>query len=118
MRERGQAHVTAFNRRHPGTGTRWKGRLKSSLVDSGRYLLTTYRYIEIKPRKSRLNFLRPGLPTRINPCLESINLIFHTKVYIDGKQSLGNHDSSIDAYWRKYKLVEVFLWPVRERGRY
>ena len=31
------------------TGTLWEGRYKSSLVDSERYVLTCYRYIELNP---------------------------------------------------------------------
>lgn len=49
MRQLGQAYVTAFNRRHRRTGTLWEGRFKSCLVDSDRYLLTAYRYIELNP---------------------------------------------------------------------
>lgn len=48
-RQLGQAYVTAFNRRHRRTGTLWEGRFKSCLVDSDRYLLTAYRYIQLNP---------------------------------------------------------------------
>ena len=47
MRQIGQNYVSTFNRRHRRTGTLWEGRFKSCLVDSDRYLLTVYRYIEL-----------------------------------------------------------------------
>lgn len=49
MRNVGQCYVQAFNRRHRRSGTLWQGRFKSCLVDSERYLLTVYRYIELNP---------------------------------------------------------------------
>lgn len=54
MRQLGQAYVTAFNRRHRRSGTLWEGRFKSCLVDSGRYLLTAYRYIELNPVRAAM----------------------------------------------------------------
>ena len=45
----GQCHAQAFNRRHGRSGTLWQGRFKSCLVESERYLLTVYRYIELNP---------------------------------------------------------------------
>ncbi|WP_333909505.1 transposase [Pseudoxanthomonas sp. JBR18] len=47
MRQIGQSYVPAFNRKHRRTGTPWKGRFKSCLVDSEAYVLTVYRYIEL-----------------------------------------------------------------------
>lgn len=49
LRNLGQCYVQAFNRRHRRTGTLWEGRFKSCLVDSDRYLLAVYRYIELNP---------------------------------------------------------------------
>jgi putative transposase len=54
MRQLGQAYVTGFNRRHRRTGTLWEGRFKSCLVDSDRYLLTAYRYIELNPVRAAM----------------------------------------------------------------
>jgi len=36
------------------SGTLWGGRFKSSLVESERYLLTLYRYIELNPVRARM----------------------------------------------------------------
>ena len=49
MRVLGQSYVQAFNARHGRCGTLWQGRFKSCLVDSDRYLLTVWRYIELNP---------------------------------------------------------------------
>lgn len=49
MRELGQRYVPYFNRRHGRTGTLWEGRFRSCLVDSPRYVLGCYRYIELNP---------------------------------------------------------------------
>jgi REP element-mobilizing transposase RayT len=47
-------YVQTFNRRHGRTGTLWEGRYKSCLVDSERYLLTVYRYIELNPVRAAM----------------------------------------------------------------
>ena len=39
---------------HHRTGTLWEGRFKSSIVDSERYLLTCYRYIEMNPVRAAM----------------------------------------------------------------
>ena len=54
LRRLAQCHVQSVNRRHRRTGTLWEGRFKSCLVDSDRYLLTVYRYIELNPVRARM----------------------------------------------------------------
>ena len=49
MRDLGQRYVQYFNRRHGRSGTLWEGRYRSCLVDSARYVLGCYRYIEMNP---------------------------------------------------------------------
>lgn len=49
MRNFGQCYVQAFNKRHRRSGTLWQGRFKSCLVDTDRYLMTVYLYIELNP---------------------------------------------------------------------
>jgi len=49
MQSLGRRYVRRFNSRHDRTGTLWEGRFKSSLVDSERYVLACYRYIELNP---------------------------------------------------------------------
>jgi putative transposase len=43
-----------FNRQYKRTGTLWEGRFRSCLVDSARYVLACYRYIECNPVEARM----------------------------------------------------------------
>ena len=45
----GRRYVQHFNKRHARSGTLWEDRFKSSLINSERYLLEVYRYIELNP---------------------------------------------------------------------
>ena len=49
MQSLGRRYVQYFNRRYRRTGTLWEGRYKATLLDTDRYLLTCYRYIELNP---------------------------------------------------------------------
>ena len=49
MRYLGSCYVQYVNYTYKRSGTLWEGRYKSSLIDSERYLLTCYRYIELNP---------------------------------------------------------------------
>ena len=49
MRNLGQRYVQYFNRRYDRSGTLWEGRFRSCIVDSARYVLACYRYIERNP---------------------------------------------------------------------
>jgi putative transposase len=45
----GREYVQAINRMYDRTGPLWQGRYKASLIESERYLLACYRYIELNP---------------------------------------------------------------------
>ncbi len=49
MQMLGRYYVQYFNNTCQRTGTLWEGRYKATLIDSERYLLTCYRYIELNP---------------------------------------------------------------------
>lgn len=49
MQTLGRKYVRGVNDAIGRTGTLWEGRYKASLVDSERYLLACYRYIELNP---------------------------------------------------------------------
>ncbi|HET7313254.1 transposase [Salinisphaera sp.] len=53
MQSIGRSYVQYVNRRQQRTGTLWEGRYKASPVESERYLLTCYRYIELNPVRAR-----------------------------------------------------------------
>src|SRR5574337_70831 len=50
----GRRYVGYFNATYRRSGTLWEGRYKSCLVDSERYLLTCYRYIELNPVRAAM----------------------------------------------------------------
>lgn len=54
MQAIGRRYVARFNARYRRTGTLWEGRFKSALVDSERYVLTCYRYIELNPVRAAM----------------------------------------------------------------
>ncbi len=45
----GSRYAQYINKRYRRTGTLWEGRHRSSLVQSEKYLLTCYSYIELNP---------------------------------------------------------------------
>jgi len=49
MRDLGQRYVQYVNRTYGRTGTLWEGRFRSCVVESARYVLACYRYIELNP---------------------------------------------------------------------
>jgi putative transposase len=49
MQSIGRMYVRYYNYTYQRSGTLWEGRFKSSLVQSERYLLELYRYIELNP---------------------------------------------------------------------
>lgn len=50
----GRRYVQYFNFTQKRTGTLWEGRYKATLIDSERYLLTCYRYIELNPVRANM----------------------------------------------------------------
>ena len=50
----GRYYVQYFNKVYERTGTLWEGRFKSALIDSERYLLTCYRYVELNPVRANM----------------------------------------------------------------
>jgi len=54
MRDINQRFVQQVNRNQRRCGSSWQGRFKSCIVDSGSYLLTCQRYIELNPVRARM----------------------------------------------------------------
>lgn len=54
MQSLGVRYVHYFNRRHQRTGTLWDGRYWANIVDTDRYLVACYRYIELNPVRASL----------------------------------------------------------------
>ena len=54
MQSVGRRYVPYFNYSYKRSGTLWEGRFKSCLVQSERYLLECYRYIELNPVRANM----------------------------------------------------------------
>lgn len=54
MQSLGRRYVRFFNDRYGRTGTLWEGRYRATVIETERYLLTCYRYIELNPVRARL----------------------------------------------------------------
>lgn len=54
MQSLGRRYVSYINATYKRSGTLWEGRYKSCLVDSDRYVLTCYRYIELNPVRAAM----------------------------------------------------------------
>lgn len=54
MQSLGRRYVQYVNHRYKRSGTLWGGRYKSSLIDSEAFLLSCYRYVELRPLEQGL----------------------------------------------------------------
>lgn len=54
MKHLGQRYVQYVNRTYRRTGSLWEGRFRSSLVQTERYVLGCYRYIEMNPVRASM----------------------------------------------------------------
>ena len=54
MQTLGRRYVRTINHTYRRSGTLWEGRYHASLVQSERYLLTCYRYIELNPVRANI----------------------------------------------------------------
>jgi putative transposase len=54
MKGVGQRYVQYINRAYSRSGSLWEGRYRSCLVESERYLLCCYRYIEMNPVRAKM----------------------------------------------------------------
>jgi putative transposase len=62
MHDLGRRYVPYFNRQHDRTGTLWEGRFRSCIVESARYVLACYRYIELNPVRAAMVDHPAGYP--------------------------------------------------------
>lgn len=62
MQSLGPRYVQYVNRRIGRTGTMWEDRHFGSVVETDRYLLTCYRYVELNPVRAKLTDHPDGYP--------------------------------------------------------
>lgn len=85
MRDLGACYVRYFNRKHARTGTLWEGRFRSCLVESARYILACYRYIESNPVRAGMVDQPGGYPWSshaANVGLRADPLVTHNEAYL------------------------------------
>ncbi|MAD44749.1 MAG: transposase [Oceanospirillaceae bacterium] len=86
MQSLGRRYVQYINHRYQRSGTLWAGRYKSSVIDSEAYLLTCYRYVELKPMHEGLvegPELYPWSSFRHHTGREDNPLISDHKLYLE-----------------------------------
>jgi len=54
MQSLGRRYVQYFNYQYRRSGTLWEGRYKSCLVQTDKYLIEVYRYIELNPVRAKM----------------------------------------------------------------
>jgi putative transposase len=116
MQALGQRYVTYINKTYHQSGTLWDGRYKSSLVDSGQYLLNCMRYIELNPVRASL-VERPG---DYQWSSYHVNAQHLSSSFIEphpGYNSLGNTKEDCQATYRElfnHALENDVLQDIRE----
>lgn len=115
MRDLGQRYVPYFNRRHDRTGTLWEGRFRSCIVESARYALACYRYIELNPVRAHM----VGRPDDYPWSSYAANIGAHTDPSISPHAefaALGSEDARHRAYRGLFdeELDEPLLTAIRE----
>ena len=54
MQSIGRSYVGRINKKHNRSGTLWEGRFKCSVVETDRYCLACYRYIDLNPVRANI----------------------------------------------------------------
>lgn len=62
MRDLARCYAAYFNRRYRRTGGLWESRFRSCLVESSKYVLACYRYIEMNPVRAGISASPDGYP--------------------------------------------------------
>lgn len=106
MQSLGRRYVPYFNYQYKRSGTLWEGRFKSCLVQSERYLIECYRYIELNPVRADMvegpgdykwsSFMSNGLGIKSK-------LITPHQEYL----SLGNSDVDRQENYRSFFVGQV-----------
>ena len=112
----GRYYVQYFNYSYERMGTLWEGRYKATLVDSERYLLICYRYIELNPVRAQMvdhPSEYPWSSYRCNAMGDENDLITPHERYV----ALGKTSTSRQASYRalfKVHIQEKQLEEIRE----
>jgi len=109
----GRYYVRYINATYGRTGTLWEGRFKASLVHSGQYLLTVYRYIEMNPVRAGMVDHPAGYPWssyQSNALGKTIKLVTPHAVY----NALGKDRISQQAAYQCLFNSQLPEWTLEE----
>ena len=113
----GRYYVQYFNHTYQRTGTLWEGRYKATLIDSERYLLTCYRYIELNPVRAEGMVDHPSeypwSSYRYNAVGESDPLVVPHPEYIKLGKTPEERQGAYRALF-KARIAEKTLTEIRE----
>lgn len=123
MQAVGRRYVGSFNARYRRTGTLWEGRFKAALVDTTRYLLACYRYIELNPVRAHMvaePAIYPWTSYHANALGQSNPLLTPHATYL----ALGDHADARQAAYRAWvndtfdeaELAELRLHTQQQRA--
>lgn len=112
----GRRYVRHFNHTQKRTGTLWEGRYKATLIDSERYLLTCYRYIELNP--VRANMVRhpheyPWSSYRCHAEGMADGLVSEHALYLSLGKTIGERLAAYRALFKSH-LNETTLIAIRD----
>jgi len=116
MQSVGRRYVQYFNFCYRRTGTLWEGRYKATLLDTEKYLLTCYRYIELNPvRAFMVNdpVDYQWSSYRHNALGEVSHLIDHHEIYLNLGLSAEQRQSSYRALFNN-TISESNLKDIRD----
>jgi len=106
MQALGRRYVRFFNAKYQRSGTLWEGRFRACLIDTDRYVLGCYRYIELNPVRANM-VSRPNeyrwSSYRVHAGGDSSRLITKHPLYL----ALGATDDERQAAYRHLYEVEI-----------
>jgi putative transposase len=113
----GRYYVQYFNHTYQRTGTLWEGRYKATLIDSERYLLTCYRYIELNPVRAEGMAAHPSEYPWSSYHFNALGQVDELVVPHDEYQRLGKTPQEREKAYRalfKTRIAERTLAEIRE----
>jgi len=106
MQALGRRYVRFFNAKYQRSGTLWEGRFRACLIDTDRYVLGCYRYIELNPVRANM-VSRPSeyrwSSYRVHAGGDSSRLITKHSLYL----ALGATDDERQAAYRRLYEGEI-----------
>lgn len=100
MQSVGRRYAQYFNRCYHRSGALWEGRYKASLVDTDRYLLSCYQYIELNPVRAGIVKQPEDYPYssfHANALGNADSMVMPHKVFLDYVGGKGSESATADS---------------------